>query len=110
MKIPNANHAVIAPEKLCDYLLNLEHRRGNTKARLLLSLGYQRENWSLLEQDLRERHLSQEYAECTSNPFGVRYRIVAPIATPSGRTVSFCSIWQIDSGTDAPRFITMYPE
>jgi hypothetical protein len=23
--------------------------------------------------------------------------------------VRFCSIWQVDTGTDVPRFITMYP-
>jgi hypothetical protein len=37
------------------------------------------------------------------------YEIESPIKTPSGKTVRFCSIWQIDAGTDVPRFITMYP-
>jgi len=41
--------------------------------------------------------------------YGVVYEIEGPIKTPSGKTVRFCSIWQIDSGTNVPRFITMYP-
>ena len=43
------------------------------------------------------------------NAYGVVYEIEGPIKTPSGKTVRFCSIWQIDAGTDVPRFITMYP-
>ena len=39
MKLPNAQNAVIAPEKLKDYLLNPTHKKGGTKARLLLALG-----------------------------------------------------------------------
>lgn len=40
MRIPNADQAIIAPEKLRDYLLNPAHRRGSAKARLLLACGY----------------------------------------------------------------------
>ena len=36
-------------------------------------------------------------------------KVQGPIRTPSGRIVRFCSIWQIDTGTQVPRFITMYP-
>lgn len=41
--------------------------------------------------------------------YGVVYEIEGPMKTPSGKTVRFCSIWQVDTGTDLPRFITMYP-
>jgi hypothetical protein len=37
------------------------------------------------------------------------YEIVGPIRTPNGSRVQFCSVWQIDTGTDVPRFITMSP-
>jgi hypothetical protein len=41
--------------------------------------------------------------------YGVVYEIEGPIKTPSGKTVRFCSVWQVDTGTDVPRFITMNP-
>ena len=41
--------------------------------------------------------------------YGVAYEIEGPIRTPGGRVVHFVSIWQIDTGSDVPRFITMYP-
>ena len=40
MTVPNADRAIIAAEKLTGYLLNLSHKRGGPKARLLLGFGY----------------------------------------------------------------------
>ena len=40
MKLPNAANAIIEEVKLAQYLLNVNHRRGASKARLLNSLGY----------------------------------------------------------------------
>ena len=48
-------------------------------------------------------------ARTSENTYGVVYEIEGPIKTPSGKTVRFYSIWQIDTGTDVPRLITMYP-
>jgi hypothetical protein len=109
MKIPNASQAIIAPEKIRDYLLNPDHQRGGSKSRVLLSLGYRRDNWELLERAIRLQHLTAEVTVERENPWGRRYEIRAPLITPSGRTIIIESIWQIDAGSDVPRFITMYP-
>jgi hypothetical protein len=45
----------------------------------------------------------------SENAYGVVYEVEEPIRTPGGKNVRFCSIWQVDTGTDVPRFITMYP-
>jgi hypothetical protein len=110
MKIPNADRAVVAPDKLCQYLLNPAHRRGGPKARLLLSMGYSADAWERLEADIRTCHLAAEVASEADSDYGRRYEIVAPLPGPSGRAVTFRSVWQIDAGTDYPRLITMYPE
>jgi hypothetical protein len=109
MPIPNANRAIIAANKLTAYLLNPSHKRGGAKARLLLSLGYRTDAPDRLESDLRAQHLPLNPARESHNLYGVAYEIEAPIETPCGRTVRFCSIWQIDAGSEVPRFITMYP-
>lgn len=87
----------------------MSHKRGAAKARLLLSVGYRADSPETLESDLRSQHLTLDPARTTRNAYGVVYEIDGPITTPSGRNVRFCSIWQIDTGTDVPRFITMYP-
>lgn len=109
MRIPDADRAIVAAEKLSAYLLNVSHKRGGPKARLLLSLGYRSDEPRSLESDLRTQHLTLDVARQSQNPYGVVYEIDGPIKTPSGKIVRFCSIWQVDTGTNVPRFITMYP-
>lgn len=109
MKVANAERAIIASEKLAGYLLNLSHRRGAAKARLLLNFGYRSDNPQALEADLRSQHLSRDVTGTSTNAYGVVYEIDGPITTPSGRAVQIRSVWQIDTGADVPRFITMYP-
>lgn len=109
MPIPNADRAIIAVEKLTAYLLNASHKRGSAKARLLIALGYKPTVPERLVADLRAQHLSLDAAQSAPNAYGVGYRIEGDVATPSGKSVRFCSIWQIDTGSETPRFITMYP-
>lgn len=110
MKLPNADNAIIAADKLREYLLNFQHRRGSNKARVLTAMGYDQNNWSKLEADVRRDLLPQDVREEVNSDYGQRYEIVAPLTGPNGRIVVFRSIWQIDIGTDRPRLITMYPE
>ena len=110
MKVLNASEAVITPEKLRDYLLNVAHRRGGSKARMLQAMGYQPEDWQRLEADLRAQHLTADVDCVADTEYGPRYEIVAPLRGPEDKTVAFRSVWQIDTGTEVPRLITMYPE
>jgi len=109
MPIPNRERAVIAPDKLIEYVLNAEHKRGGAKARLLAQFGYTTENWERLDADLRLYHLDAEVDEVRQTLYGMRYEIRAPLQTPNGRTLVIRTIWQIDEGTDFPRFITLIP-
>ena len=108
MTVPNADRAIIGADKLTGYLLNVV-TQARRKARVLLSFGYRADNPQTLESDLRTQHLSLDVARTHENAYGVVYEIEGPIKTPSGRSVRFCSVWQVDTGRDVPRFITMYP-
>lgn len=110
MKLPNAERAIIAEDKLVLYLLNIEHRKGGSKAKLLQVMGYKPEAWQHFETDIRAQHLGVDVSGTDKSDYGVRYEIVAPLTGPTGRTVDFRSVWQIDVDTDVPRLITMYPE
>ncbi len=109
MRLQNADRAIVATKKLTGYLLNVSHKRGAAKARLLLSFGYRSDDPERLESDLRAQHLSLDVTRTSENAYGVVYEIEGPITTPKDRAVRFCSVWQVDTGTDVPRFITMYP-
>ena len=73
-------------------------------------MGYSGDDWQRLESDLRDHHLSSA-GDCeTGSDYGNRYEIVAPLPALGGGIVLFRSIWQIDTGTNFPRLITLYPE
>ncbi|MCL4870209.1 MAG: hypothetical protein KJ063_14690 [Anaerolineae bacterium] len=110
MKIPNGSQAVIHPEKLRGYLLDVEHKRGKSKAAVLLSFGYTPENWQALANDLRQYHLTAEVTAVRETAYGIRYEVQALLFTPDGRSLQVRTIWQIDTGTNFPRFITLFPD
>ncbi len=93
MKVPNAENAVIAPEKLRDYLLNSEHRRGKSKARKLLSMGYETDRWQQLDSDLRQQHLTADIDAVEANDYGTVYVVIAELTGPDGSVALFRSIW-----------------
>ena len=109
MKLPNADRAVIPAAKLRDYLLNEDHPENRGKARLLRALGYGREDWGRLEEDLRQQHLVRDATLGNPGLYGASYRITAAITGPRG-TATMVSIWIITWEADLPSFVTMYPE
>ena len=110
MKIPNSDRAIIETSKLTEYLLNIEHKRGGTKAKLLIQCGYSQENWQQLETDIRDAHLSADVDVVKDTGYGMRYEISAYLSTPVGRPLLVRTVWQIDRGTDFPRLITLIPD
>lgn len=109
MKLSNSERAVIAQEKLTDYLLNVAHKRGGTKARLLAQFGYTADNWKHLEADIRA-NLDAEVDVARATAYGMRYEIRMALQTPIRASLTVRTIWQIDDGTDYPRLITLYPD
>ncbi|WP_103670754.1 DUF6883 domain-containing protein [Pseudanabaena sp. BC1403] len=110
MKIPNSDHAVIEPSKLTEYLLNSEHKRGGTKAKLLILFGYSLENWQQLEADIRGFHFGVDAIVVKETAYGVRYEISANLLTPINKQLFVKTVWQIDKGTDFARLITLVPD
>ena len=55
-------------------------------------------------------HLSAEVAVENDSEYGKRFEITAVLRGPNGGAVKFRSVWQIDTGMEYPRLITMYPE
>ncbi len=110
MKIPNGDRAIIESSKITEYLLNTDHRRGGTKAKLLIQFGYSLENWQQLELDIRRFHLVVDVNVIKETIYGVRYEISANLLTPINRQLFVKTVWQIDKGTDFPRLITLVPD
>jgi len=74
MPIPESNQAVVEDVKVRDYLLNLGHLVGGSKAVWFHSLGYTRDDWAYLSADLLAIARDCERYDTKTTPFGVKSR------------------------------------
>lgn len=108
MPIPDAQRAFVADEKVRDYLLNLEHPDGGSKAVWFYSLDYKRIEWELLAADLLAiaRDCDEFLIETTG--FGVKYKAGGLVGRPNYRSRRVLTIWIVEDD-DPPRLVTVYP-
>ncbi len=103
MVLPNCSKAVIAPEKLRDYLLSPAHPI------FFRTLGYDQTSWQQLETDLR--YLASLPAEpLESTEYGTKYAIIGPLTGLNGRVAEIVTVWIILAGEAVSRFVTAYPK
>jgi hypothetical protein len=108
VKLPNAAHGFIPEEKLTKYLLSMAHPVGRSKAVFFLSQGFSPESWPDLAAALVQHAEQHEVAGMEVRPEGTVFRVDGPLSTPGGRTPLVRSIWILENGVSAPRFVTAY--
>ena len=109
MPFPDAEHAIITQEKLCDYLLNPAHPVGGPKAVWFASVEYNTmHNWEQLRADLLRIAVDCQNFIPKSSPFGVKYEIRGEIACGGCRPVMVLAVWIVE-GNSPPRLVTAFP-
>ena len=109
MQLPSADHAIIEPSKLQDYLLSSHHPLGRFKAAFFASLGYSQERWKELDRDIREQHLILDAEMGEATKYGQKYLIRGPLRSPEGTIVQLVTVWIVRGDEETPRFVTAYP-
>ena len=110
MPIPGADSAFIEPQKLIDYLLNVEHSVGGSKARWFLSAGYDPREPDRLESDLLGIvHRSEDFVEHRGEE-GIKYVVRGAIETPRRGRADLLTVWVVEPESPGPRFVTAYPQ
>jgi len=109
MPIPDAERAVVTREKVLDYLLNLDHPDGGSKAIWFHSFGYDRDRWDLLAEDLLKiaKTCTEFLAEPT--PFGTKFKASGSIGLPDHRPGRVLAVWIIEPD-EPPRLVTAFPD
>lgn len=89
--------AVLAQEKVIEYLLSHQHPSGRSKARFFEGFGFERTNWTQLVEALKSHARSNEIARTETSLFGTRYVIEDSITTPDGRSPGFalCGLFPV---------------
>jgi hypothetical protein len=94
---------IIPAEKITDYLLAKKDK--NDKSKFLMSLGYTKENWQELINDIKQIALSNELVLEKTSEFGDLYSIKGRL-----KTKTVITIWLEKVSQVAYRFITLYPD
>ena len=108
MRIPDASRAVVEDTKVRDYLLNLGHPDGGSKAVWFHSLGYNRDECHYLSADLLAIARDCTDFDTETSRFGVKYKAVGPVGRPDHRPGLVLTVWIVDDD-DPPRLVTAYP-
>lgn len=101
--------AYVEDDKLAGYLLNPSHREGWPKGRFLIGHGFSAADIGAVRQALLGLANNHDVAEAETTLFGIKYRIDGLILAPNGSTLRVGTVWQVDAGQQAPRFVTMIP-
>jgi hypothetical protein len=109
MKLPQAERAVVPQDKIERYLLNPGHPIGSAKAGFFQRFGFSREHWRVLADALLQHARANPVADSVSDVDGTTYLVEGPLETPSGRQPRLRTVWLVETGQLAPRFITAYP-
>ncbi|HKP73245.1 MAG TPA: hypothetical protein VJT82_09940 [Pyrinomonadaceae bacterium] len=109
MILPNAHRALVEREKIIKYLLNPAHPDNGGKAPFFIALGFQRKNWELFADALRQLALNGIVSDHMETVHGKKYIIDGAIETITGKRPVVRTVWIIDRGADVPRLITAYP-
>lgn len=109
MRLPNAGNVVIEPVKLRDYLLSRLHYSGRFKATFFESLGYVRDNWQRLAEDLKQIAETEDAVPSRHNGYGQVYVVGGRLKGPSDKQASLTTVWIVRDDDDSPRFVTAYP-
>jgi hypothetical protein len=109
MPIPDAQIAIASRDKVYGYLLNLDHPDGGAKGIWFHSLGYERENWQLLADDLlRIARTCDEY-DIERSPHGIKYKVSGIVGRPGYRPGRVLTVWIVEPD-EPPRLVTAFPE
>jgi hypothetical protein len=104
------NEVIIDPRKLTDYALDPENPKGKDKAVMFQRhLGYTKDNYQLLLNQLYDRSLDAEAIPKNEDQFGVRYQVDLEIQGVEAQQIEIVRTgWLIPPNSDQARLTTLY--
>lgn len=111
MRLPNSDIARVERGKVVDYLLNLDHKDGGSKAEFFRRFGFSPEDWKEMADALLEHGKTHEVSRMVESNHGLRYQVDGELNTPDGRRPRIRTVWIFDADppSESPRLITAYP-
>ena len=95
---------VIADRKIVEYLLNVDHVEGGSKAAYFIARGFSVKEPTPFIEALLEHGGAKHLVSTTRSEFGTKYVCEGPVLTPDGVNPRVRSVWQKKPG-DVWRFL-----
>ena len=108
MRLPNRENAFIPREKPTEYLLSETHPTGRSKARFFHAAGFGATKVNILEQALISIAQNEQIEYVETSAHGTKYVIDGSLTSPNGDVIQIRTVWIIEIGHSAPRFVTAY--
>ena len=99
----------IEAHKLTEYLLNLNHPEGASKARFVKRHGFSRDDPNALASALVAHATSGWPGAVIQGPYGQKCLIDGALITPIGTRPALRAVWAIADEALSARLITAYP-
>ena len=110
MKVPNCEQAIVKPEKLTKYLLNLAHPKGGSKAKFFKIHGYDLSNATELENEFMKILNENDVVDVLEIGYGINYSVVGILKSKTySNNPLLKTIWCLSSDEETPHFVTAYP-
>jgi len=111
-RLPNCSKAIVSISKVEDYLLNLNHCEGKTKAMFFRKFGYSTDNSWEFHQAITKLACESVVVQVEERrPFGRRITTEGSLETPDARNPRVRIGWFFDANDpeNIPRLITVIP-
>lgn len=108
MDLSGFSEVVMEERKITEYLLNIHHPEGGTKAEFFLQHGFDLENPEEFKEKLLE-HLQQHSATSKETIFGTKYIVSGRIKSPDGNAFMLRAVWMKPINEKLVKFVTAYP-
>lgn len=108
-QLPNCECAVVEQKKIVEYLLNLSHIQGASKAKFFLARGFALAQWQSMRDALIVQGCRNLVTKVTPHSWGVRYQVDCHCPTPDGVNPCIRTVWEIAAAGACPRLLTAHP-
>lgn len=108
-KLPGVSCAQVEHRKITEYLLNLGHEQGASKARFFLGRGFSLAAWAAFGDALIAQGANNLVTKVTHTDYGVRYQVDCHCPTPDGTNPCIRTVWEIAPDARCPRLLTAHP-
>lgn len=107
--LPNREQAWVEEVKIKDYLLNLDHPVGGSKAKFFLGRGFTAAAWDRMVDALCHHAKHNFISNRKVTPFATNFSLDCSLPTPDKSAPCIRTVWEIRPNDPRPRLITAYP-